>query len=93
MTTFRFNNGDTVKDTITGFSGVVVHRTEYLNGCIRYGVQPTKLKDGKTIESEMFDEQQLALVKGKTAPKIKERTGGDRPAPKALPSTSRRRTI
>jgi hypothetical protein len=77
---FKFTNGDTVKDTITGFSGVIVHRTEYLNGCIRYGVQPKKLKDGKTIESEMFDEQQLSLVSGvkKNEPK---RTGGDRKAP------------
>jgi hypothetical protein len=36
-----------VKDTITGYSGIVVARHEYLNGCLRFSLQPDKLdKDG-----------------------------------------------
>lgn len=62
MSIFKFDLGAKVEDVVTGYKGVVIHRTEYLNGCIRYGVQTQELKDGKTIESEMFDEQQLTAV-------------------------------
>ena len=39
--------GDRVKDKLTGFSGVVVAITEWLNGCTRMAVQPEKLVEGK----------------------------------------------
>ena len=52
--------GDKVKDSITGFKGVVIARAEYLNGCITLKVQPPKLKeDGSPIEADWFDEQRL----------------------------------
>ena len=52
--------GRKVKDVITGFSGVVIAKTEYLNGCISYCLQPTELKDNGTIkELEWFDSQRL----------------------------------
>ena len=40
---FKFNLGDRVRDEITGFEGVVVVRSQWLNNCNTYGVQPTKL--------------------------------------------------
>ena len=41
------NLGDKVTDTISGYSGIVVARYEYLNGCVRFQVEPDKLtKDG-----------------------------------------------
>jgi len=55
------NLGNKVKDNITGFSGVVVARAEYLNGCISIQVQSAKLKDGVPIEAEWFDEQRLEI--------------------------------
>lgn len=61
---FKFNLGDEVKDIITGFRGVIDSRTQWLNGCTRYGVQPSKLtKDGNVQDARAFDEQQLQLVK------------------------------
>ena len=51
--------GTLVTDSITGFSGVAVSRTEYLFGCVRVGVQPQQLKEGKMIEAEYIDEQRL----------------------------------
>lgn len=51
--------GNTVTDTITGFTGVAVGKTLYLHGCTRVRVQPKELKDGKVQESEIFDEKQL----------------------------------
>lgn len=56
--------GDRVKDRVTGFTGIVVARSEYLHGCRRVGVQPEKLeKDGKPPEAAWFDEPQVDLVK------------------------------
>jgi hypothetical protein len=78
---FKFNLGDEVKDSITGFSGIITARTQFLNGCIRYGITCTKLnKDGIPLESEYFDEQQLELVK-KTKTPVKEDDLPGGPAP------------
>lgn len=54
--------GSKVRDSITSFEGTVTSRTEYLNGCVRYGVQSNNLKDGKTIDPEWFDIQQLTVI-------------------------------
>lgn len=54
---------DEVQDTITGFKGVVIAKTIWENGCIRYGVQSKEMKDGKPISSEWFDEQRLVVTK------------------------------
>jgi hypothetical protein len=65
--------GSRVRDRITGFSGIVISRHEYLAGCVRWGVQPEALdKDGKMLDDKVFDEPQLELLKKgvffKTAP-------------------------
>lgn len=54
--------GDVVKDKITGFQGVVVARTIWLNNCDRLTVQPREVKDGKPILSSSFDEPNLEFV-------------------------------
>ena len=59
---FKFDLGETVKDTITGFEGVVTRRTQWLNNCNTYGVQPRKLMEGKIQEPGNFDEPQLENV-------------------------------
>lgn len=56
--------GSRVKDLYTGFVGTAVARTDWLFGCIRYSVEPTKLnKDGSFAESVWIDEQRLTVVK------------------------------
>jgi hypothetical protein len=55
--------GDRVKDSITGFQGIVVIVSEYLQGCRRIVVQPEALHEGKPVEPQYFDEPQLVLVK------------------------------
>jgi len=80
--------GSEVKDIVSGFAGVATVRSEYLNGCVRYAVDPGGLdKDGKPKESFYFDEQQLVVVSEvtettkhlqKEAPRS---VGGPRPAP------------
>ena len=74
---FKFENGNEVKDSITGFTGVVVARTEWLNGCIRYVVQSRKMGVDKKLIDNTFDEQQLSLLHPPKPVKIKkERPGG-----------------
>jgi hypothetical protein len=78
--TAKFQNGDIVKDTVTGYKGMIVATTLWLNGCYRYVVQSQKLdKDGKPHDPPAFDEHQLELVKSMFA-KGKHDTGGPRPA-------------
>lgn len=58
--------GDVARDKITKFEGVVVSRTEWINGCVRLQLQPRKLdKDGKPGDYQAFDIEQLELVKAK----------------------------
>ena len=42
------NLGDRVKDTLTGFSGIVVAKTDWLNVCARMGVPDNKKNTIKT---------------------------------------------
>ncbi len=52
--------GSRVRDTITKFEGVVIARTDWLNGCRRFGVQSEKLdKEGIPTDAQWFDEPQL----------------------------------
>lgn len=74
-TNFKFNLGDKVKDTITGFEGVVTVRSQWLNMCNTYGVQPTKLKDSIPQQRQSFDQPQLELVEEKVVESSQE-TGG-----------------
>lgn len=59
---FKFELGVTLKDKVTGFEGVVMVRAEYHTGCLHYGLQTRKLKDGKPVGWEWLDESQLVLV-------------------------------
>lgn len=55
--------GSVVRDRISGFTGVAVSRTSWLHGCIRIAVSPQKLdKDGKRIDSYVYDEPQLEVI-------------------------------
>lgn len=72
--------GDIVKDTITGFEGVAIARTLWLNNCDRITIQPQELKDGKPIEAHTFDIDNVVVVKKKVVP-VNNTHGGPRSAP------------
>ncbi len=85
--------GDVVKDTISGFQGVAIGRTEWLYGCERITVQSQKLNEGKPIACESFDLPQLVLVKKaavKSQIKDVNTPGGPRPTPSRSSIPSRR---
>lgn len=78
---FDIEMGDTVKCQYTGFKGVVVAKTIFINGCIQFSVVPKWNKGQALVDQEMqFDSQSLEIIKKKAKPKpIKvkvERTGG-----------------
>lgn len=79
---FKLNLGDKVKDKITGLTGIVTCQSRWLNGCIRYAVQPEKLKDGVPADLQHLDEQQLERVKSGAVKIQQADTGGPFPAPK-----------
>lgn len=60
-TLWMFKLGVKVTDSVTGFSGTITARVEYLNGCRQYGVAPRISNDGKKPDSEYFDEERLFL--------------------------------
>ncbi len=68
--------GCVAKDTISGFTGIVVAITEWLNGCIRITLQPQKLDGGKLLDSGTFDVEQIAVVKPLSKPRDVKRHGG-----------------
>jgi len=59
--TFKFDNGDRVKDAISGFEGIVSARTQYLTGCIQYGISYETLLEGKVPDAIWMDEDRLTL--------------------------------
>jgi phosphohistidine swiveling domain-containing protein len=55
--------GSKCKDTLTGFAGIAVVRSEHLYGCVHVAIQPQELgRDGQTIAAEYFDEQRVEVL-------------------------------
>ena len=69
------NLGDIAKDTITGFKGKVIAKTEWLNGCKRITIQSTKLKDGIPADPQTFDTEQVEVIKAIKEPDDKPSGG------------------
>jgi hypothetical protein len=89
----RVKLGKTYKDSITGFEGVAVSRTEYLYSCVRVAIQPVTLHEGKPVDCYIFDEHQLVEVPVKVVPKAKAasaKPGGPGDVPKARSISQRR---
>lgn len=78
--------GDKVKDTVTGFTGIAVSKTEWLNGCTRFGVQDQKVRGGKVGEIHYFDQPQLVVVKPSVVQCGPRNTGGPIPTPQRSPN-------
>lgn len=88
---FKFRLGETVRDKVTGFKGIVTSAARHLSGCDTYGVVPTALKDGAPQDTRWFDEPRLES-KGGSVLSIDERpvrTGADNRVPTATRSAGR----
>ena len=54
--------GKKVKDSISGFRGVLTARTEYINGCIQYEITPDDVVNGRIPPSVWMDEQRVEFL-------------------------------
>ena len=68
--------GDKVRCKITGFEGIATTRTEFINGCVQYGITPKIKKGEKYPESVEVDEQQVEVISKKKKDVKKRKTGG-----------------
>jgi hypothetical protein len=68
--------GDKVKCKHTGFTGIAVSRTEFINGCVQYGVVPKVTKENKYPDEMGIDEDSLEKVGVKKKTVKKKATGG-----------------
>ena len=59
---FKHELGKKAKDKISGMSGILTSRCEFLTGCNRYCISPQELKDGRPIEGMYFDEDQIEIL-------------------------------
>ena len=66
--------GAKVRSKITGFTGIVTGRTEYISGCVQLCVTP-RAKDGKSLDSVWIDDDQLTVLKGGLSAKSKKAGG------------------
>lgn len=75
---FMFSLGDSVKDQITGYAGVIMARVQYLTGCNQYHVKPTELRKGEMVAGEYIDENRLVSVgsKGRVVLREPKQVGG-----------------
>ena len=80
----KFELGIVLKDKITDFEGTAIARVVYLNNCVRYEIQPRKLKDGNRIESSWIDETQLITKEERIEVTGKDDPGGPGDIPSAI---------
>lgn len=79
----KFELGETVRDIITGFQGVITGHVDYITGCDQYILQP-KAKDKKTTSDALWvDEDRLQKVKAKKVviKRNSQKPGAGIPAP------------
>lgn len=68
--------GKKVRDTVSGFEGIITSRVEYINGCVQFCVTPKVVKDNIRPDSEYIDEAQIEIIKEEKVEIESKRTGG-----------------
>lgn len=78
------NLGRTMRDRITGFTGVVTGQCSYISGCNQSLLLPPVKEDGAYRDGQWFDDQRLEVVPGTVIVTLDNGAtpGCDMPAPK-----------
>jgi hypothetical protein len=58
----KFRIGQRLRDKVTGFEGIVTAYIQHITGCDTYALTPPVDKDGKTRDSNSFDDSRLVLL-------------------------------
>lgn len=73
--------GETARDTIAGYEGVIVCISNWLHGCTRITIQPREMDgQGRIKDNHTFDEPQVQRVNYRKEPSS-AKTGGWAPSP------------
>lgn len=86
MGKFKHDLGVAAEDKVTGFSGIIVGRAQYLTGCNQYCVKPRVDEKGDVRKGQWFDEGELNITgEGITAKEVASPAPGgpQRDAPEA----------
>ena len=59
---FKFENGQIIRDKISGFEGTIVAKVEYLNGLKNYLIIAKAKTEMSKPESDWIAENQLELI-------------------------------
>lgn len=81
----EFKLGKEYKDKISGFVGIAVAKTEWINGCIRITLSPKLDKDGKFQDSVCLDIEQLEATGNEVTLVLRDGPGGEPGVPAREP--------
>ncbi len=70
--TFQFENGDAVREKITGFSGIITGTAFYLTGCTQYLITAESKNEITPAKASWYDEGRVELVKIEGNPSVIE---------------------
>lgn len=62
---FKFPLGVKAKDVLSGFTGTISYRVQYITGCDQYGLHPGMDKEGKLLDAQQFDESRIEIINAK----------------------------
>ena len=68
---------------VTGWTGIVTARCEYLNGCVQYCLRPRVSKDGKAEDGIYIDSKQIEVLGPGLNVEAKPTGGPQRDAPRS----------
>lgn len=74
--------GARVKDTLTGFHGIVISRVEYLTGCNQVFILPESEKPNELKDGHWFDIERVQLIHEKAVDIVPRPGDADIPAPR-----------
>ena len=83
--------GSEVKDRVTGFKGIAVATTHFLQGCDRIQVAPKVDKEGDIKETQHFDEPDLIVIGRGILPKLEPKPDRTRGGPRLVSLRTERR--
>jgi hypothetical protein len=74
---FEFENGELVREKITGFEGTITGTVFYITGCNQYLVSAASKNSTSTPKAIWYDEGRLERVKTSGDPIVVENKVGD----------------
>jgi hypothetical protein len=73
---FKYPLGAKATDRVTGFSGTITGRSDFIAGCRQYCITPKVGSDGKILDSHWFDEERIDVDEANSVPVTPTKTGG-----------------